>query len=142
MESRHRPEDSFGLARKVGIKSGQAVCLLNAPGDVLASLARQSKGVRFSTSLGDGRYDIIIFWPARSAELARFAELQSRVSPDGAIWAVIPKKHFAQRRGVDFTWEDMQAAALETDLDDNKVVSVSDEEYATRFVIRKSRRHY
>jgi hypothetical protein len=34
----------------------------------------------------------------------------------------------------------MQAAALTTDLVDNKIVSLSDEEYATRFVIRRERR--
>ncbi len=35
----------------------------------------------------------------------------------------------------------MQAAALTTDLVDNKIVSLTGEDYATRFVIRKERRH-
>jgi len=53
---------------------------------------------------------------------------------------VIPKKPFAQTRGIDFSWSELQEAALRTDLVDNKVASLSVEEYATRFVIRKDRR--
>jgi hypothetical protein len=43
-------------------------------------------------------------------------------------------------RGIDFSWEAMQAAGLETDLVDNKVASFSEEDYGTRFVIRKALR--
>jgi hypothetical protein len=34
----------------------------------------------------------------------------------------------------------MQAAGLQTDLVDNKVASVTEQDYGTRFVIRKERR--
>ena len=37
-------------------------------------------------------------------------------------------------------WEDMREAALWTNLVDNKVASLSDKEYAARFVIRENRR--
>jgi hypothetical protein len=53
---------------------------------------------------------------------------------------VIPKKPFARARGVELSWEALQAAGLQTDLVDNKIASISDQEYATRFVIRKERR--
>lgn len=69
-----------------------------------------------------------------------FQRLQGAIEPDGAVWAVIPKKKFARARGIDFSWEALQAAGLQTDLVDNKVVSVSEETYATRFVIRKENR--
>ena len=74
-------------------------------------------------------------------ELAgRFAALQWRIMPDGAIWAMLLKKPIARTRSVTLTWEAMQAAALQTDLVDNKIASFSDEEYGTRFVIRRERR--
>jgi hypothetical protein len=41
---------------------------------------------------------------------------------------------------MDLSWEQVQQAALRTDLVDNKIASVSDQEYGTRFVIRKDRR--
>ena len=61
--------------------------------------------------------------------------------PDGSLWVVTPKKAFAARHNIAFSWEEMQAAALSTDLVDNKIASISGEEYATRFVIRRERRH-
>ncbi|HEV2458778.1 MAG TPA: hypothetical protein VGS80_10475, partial [Ktedonobacterales bacterium] len=87
------------------------------------------------------RFDLILFWPTAIDGLAdRFTRLQRAIHPDGAIWAVIPKKAFARERGVTFTWEEMQAAALTTDLVDNKGAAFSEQDYATRFVIRKDRR--
>jgi hypothetical protein len=74
------------------------------------------------------------------ARVERFATLQRQIISDGAIWVVTPKKAVAQRRGLTLTWEEMQAAALTTDLVDNKNASMTDEEYGTRFVIRKERR--
>ena len=130
------------LAQKLGIKSGQRVCLLDAPREAAALLQREMpEGMSFSETLGSGRYDVIIFWPTQLLGLAeRFAELQRRIAPDGAIWAVIPNARYAKARGINFRWEEMQAAALKTDLVDNKTASLSEEEYATRFVIRKERR--
>jgi hypothetical protein len=131
-----------GLAKKLGIKSGQVVCLLNAPSEA-ATLIRQEcpEEVSFSDTLERGRYDVIMFWPTHLAGLAdRFAQLQRHIVPGGAIWAVIPKKPFARSRGIDFNWSELQKAALRTDLVDNKIASLSEEEYATRFVIRKDRR--
>jgi len=53
---------------------------------------------------------------------------------------IVPRKPAAEKRGLDFRWEDVQAAALETDLVDNKVASLTDEEYAAGFVLRRSAR--
>ncbi len=83
-----------------------------------------------------------MYWPSQIAGLSdRFTQLQRHIVPGGAIWAVIPKKQFAQIWGLDFTWPDMVEVALGTDLVDNKTLSLSEEEYATRFVIRKNRRN-
>jgi hypothetical protein len=62
------------------------------------------------------------------------------IAPDGGLWVMFPKKAYLGKYGMDMTWEDMQAAALETVLVDNKVASFSDEFYATRFVIRSELR--
>jgi len=129
------------LAKKFGIKPGMAVCLLDAPAEAELAVRESAVWAVFSTALGEGRYDAILFWPRQLEGLAeRFAELQRCIVPDGSIWAVIPKKKFAARRGVGFTWEEMQAAGLQTDLVDNKVASVTEQDYGTRFVIRKARR--
>jgi 16S rRNA G1207 methylase RsmC len=130
------------LIRKLGIKSGQHVALLDAPAQLAAIIRENSPpGVTFVYESGGERCDVILFWPRTLSGLVdQFRQLQSQIVPGGAIWAVIPKKKFARDRGIEFSWGEMQAAALQTDLVDNKEASFSDEEYGTRFVIRKARR--
>lgn len=129
------------LATKLGIKPGHVICLLNAP-DESAALLQQSCQDAIVEAMEEGqRYDLIFFWPTQLAGLTEtFASLQRRIVPNGAIWAIIPNKKHARARGLTFTWEDLQAAALQTDLVDNKMASLSEQEYGTRFVIRKERR--
>ncbi len=130
------------LAQKLGIKPGYSVALLDAPAaGADAVRASLPDGVTFAETLGEERVDVILFWPTALDGLAeRFAALTQRITSDGAIWAVIPKKQFALSRGITFSWEEMQAAGLQTDLVDNKVCSVTSEDYGTRFVIRKEHR--
>ena len=130
------------LTRKLGIRAGDVICLLGAPPEAESAIRENAPpGVQFSTELFGKRYQAVFFWPTELPGLvARFAELQGRIHPDGAVWAVLPKKPYAARRGIAFTWEQMQAAGLSTDLVDNKVASVTEQDYATRFVIRKERR--
>jgi len=143
------------LARKLGLKPGHAVCILGAsPEGAQAVRAACGGEATLSEKLGRhlhlrrtagavqvGTFDIILFWPRRRRDLeGSFARLQGKIRPDGAIWAVIPKKSSPRSRGLDFAWADLQAAGLTTDLVDNKVASITADEYGTRFVIRKDRR--
>ena len=130
------------LARKLGIVSGQTICLLDAP-PASEKLLRDAcpPGVTIQTSLSEDRYDAVFVWTVSLVGLGeRFAALQRVIVPAGAIWTAMPNKRTAPRRGISFSWEDIQAAALTTDLVDNKIVSLSAEEYVTRFVIRRERR--
>lgn len=134
--------DMATVAQKLGLRPAQRICLLDAT-PTSAALLREAApdGCMFTSELGDAPYDVIFCWPVELAGLAEWlAKVQRRIVSDGAIWAVLPKKPVARRRGITLTWEQMQAAALTTDLVDNKIASFSDEEYATRFVIRRERR--
>jgi Protein of unknown function (DUF3052) len=134
------------LARKLGLKPGQAIYLLDATpetGRVIRAACDEELGgdVAISETLADDPFDLIFFWPRELEGLAgRFAVLQRRIVSNGAIWVALPKKDIALQRGMTLTWEEMQAAALSTDLVDNKIASLTDEEFGTRFVIRKERR--
>ncbi len=130
------------LATKLGLKPRQVVHLHSAPPEAAALLRLAApEGVEFTETLGRGRYDLIFWWPKKLAAMEEhFVRLQRHIHPDGAIWVVMPKKKFARERGIDFTWEQMQAAGLRTDLVDNKDASVTETDYGTRWVIRKERR--
>ena len=131
------------LIKKLGVREGQLICLLVAP-DEVDRLLRQNlpASVVVHTTLQSSRYDMILFWPPRLEGLGgEFGSLEAHLRPNGAIWAVMPKKKFARQRGIDYTWEQLQAAGLANDLVDNKVATISEQDYATRFVIRKKSRH-
>jgi hypothetical protein len=119
------------------------VGLVEAPAGAEEYLRRElPAGVSFVERLPDVKVEILLFWPRGLEGLVdRFQDLQNRIIPEGAIWVVIPKKKYARKWGIDFAWEEMQAAGLQTDLVDNKVASVDEETYATRFVIRTELRN-
>jgi hypothetical protein len=134
------------LATKLGLLPGMTALLLDAPGAAVGLLeAEAPTGMTIETSHRNAshtRYDLIFFWPRSLEGLAsRFDALQWDMEPDGALWVVMPKQAAAKKRGITFSWNEMQAAALSTDLVDNKIASLDQEEYATHFVIRRERRH-
>jgi len=89
-----------------------------------------------------GKADVILAWLAPKDELrATFDALEARIPPDGAIWAVIPKKSALAKGEVAVNWMTMQAAGLESGrLVDNKELRFDDRYYGTRFVVRKDQR--
>jgi hypothetical protein len=131
-----------GLAQKLGIKPGLRISLIGAPADAVQQIQEACPpGVEILEGQPELRCELIFFWPAERSELEdNFRQFQSRITRDGAVWAVMPKKKFARQRGIDFSWEELQAAGLQTDLVDNKVASITGEDYGTRFVIRKVHR--
>jgi hypothetical protein len=130
------------LAKKLGIMPGDRVCILDAPPEAEKAIREAAPGgVEFLNLLAGKGYNMILFWPKEPEGLERqFSLYAASILPDGAIWAVMPKKKYATRRGITFAWEEMQTAGLLTDLVDNKVATVTEEDYGTRFVIRKERR--
>jgi hypothetical protein len=134
------------LAQKLGLRPGQAICLLEATPETAQVIRAACEGdtggdVVIGETLDSAPFDMVFYWPRELAGLAeRFTALQRQIVSNGAFWVVLPKKAVAQRRGLTLTWEEMQAAALTTDLVDNKNANLTDEEYGTRFVIRKARR--
>lgn len=130
------------LARKLGIRPGQRICLLDAPDGSADVIERAAAGsATLTDTLDTPPYESVFWWPATLEGLAeRMERLRRHLTPAGSVWVVMPKKAYAAKRGVAFTWEQMQAAALTTDLVDNKIAALTAEEYATRFVIRKDRR--
>ncbi len=69
-----------------------------------------------------------------------FTDLQQRLQANGKLWIVLPKKAYAEEIDFPHTWDELQRAALKTDLVDNKIAAFSDQLTAVRFVIRLSRR--
>jgi hypothetical protein len=126
--------------RKLGVAPAQRILLRHAPKAFLEELRSQlPTGARLTTrSAARARYDLIFDWLAPDENLdALLDELQHWLTPNGALWVVIPNQRTARTRGAHYDWNAIVAAALKTTLVDNKTLSFSSEEYGTRFVIRR-----
>ena len=89
---------------------------------------------------GAARYGLCLCFalePVGANALA--AELTRVTSTEGAIWIVVWKKPFL-RPGL-LSWDDVQAAMLSTGWVDNKILSLGDEVYGTRYVLRTALRN-
>jgi hypothetical protein len=136
--------------RKLGLKAGARVALIEAPSafaDAFTALvpAQQSHLQDWALRQAQGdqpeHFDTAVAWVQDAWDLeAAFRTLQRMVQPDGAVWAVIPKKKHQGNGYPDVDFARVQAAGLTTDLVDNKDLTFSEAEYGIRFVVRKDRR--
>ncbi len=84
----------------------------------------------------DGRYGLVLCFALGECDLERLATELIRVShPDGAIWVVVWKKAHLPDGAP--SWDDAQTTILKTGWVDNKILSLGDQVYATRYVRRR-----
>jgi hypothetical protein len=127
------------LVDRLGIKPNSRVCLIRPNPEVVAALRESGMPVSLVDGV-DGGCDIILYWAVSQEGIGRELEiLRHRIGHSGRIWVIIPKKEAAEKRGATLDWSVIQKQILEeTDLVDNKVASIGEEEYGTQFVIRRS----
>jgi len=84
----------------------------------------------------DGRYGLVLCFALEQCDLVGLARELVRVAhPDGALWVVVWKKAHLPPGAA--SWEDAQDAILATGRVDNKILSLGDQIYATRYVRRR-----
>ena len=139
------------LAKKLGLKPGAKLLLVNAPKEMADWLAPLPEGVTIAhtvTGLAGGPrgnsgakdQDVIVFFTVEAAELThRFADLAEALQPAGGLWIAWPKK--ASKVPTDISENVIREFGLCTGMVDNKVCAVSEIWSGLRFVYRlKDRR--
>jgi hypothetical protein len=128
------------LRQKLGIKSGAAVALLDAPRGLARALGTLPEGVRLQRGLGGTRpLDILVVFVLRRASLERrLASLRRRMAPAAGLWVAWPKK--ASGVATDMSENAVRDVALPTGLVDNKVCAIDDTWSGLRLVIRLEER--
>jgi len=122
------------LPKKLGIKAGHKVCLLNAPNAFERRLAAQD--VRIAHDLRLPPVDVVVLFVDRVADLERrFADIAARLHPAGGFWVAWPKK----RRGSDVTEDVVRRIALACGMTDNRSCSIGDWD-GIRLVLRAEHR--
>lgn len=120
------------LAKKLGIKPGNRVGLIGAPEGFEATLDGLPEDVRLSRRAA-GRFDVIIFFTRRAAELERrFGPLAAKLDNAGGLWVAWPKK--ASGVATDVVEALVRRTGLDGGLVDNKICAVDETWSGLRFV--------
>ena len=87
-----------------------------------------------------GRYGLVLCFALGEIDLERLARELVRVAhPDGAAWVVVWKKDKLPSGAP--SWDEAQEAILDTGWVDNKILSLGEDVYATRYVRRRRPGH-
>ena len=125
---------STPLVKKLGIKSGNRVMLVNAPRSFADELGQIPEDVSFVARLKPG-LDVILFFAASRRELEdRFEKLSRNLSPSGMLWVAWPKKSSGVE--TDLSFDVVQKTGLAAGLVDTKVCAINDIWSGLKFVYR------
>ena len=137
------------LAKKLGVKAGMRVALINAPVGFVDLLGELPEGVEVFLGEGDtlpdgrvsasGGIDILhIFTNSREGLFRGLEAGRREIRQDGAIWVSWYKK--AARMPTEITEDTIREAALPLGLVDVKVCAVDEKWSGLKLVIRKENR--
>jgi hypothetical protein len=126
------------LAKKLGIKEGCRLFLLNAPRHYLDLVDPLPGGAQVVPRI-DARTDVVHIFSTSRTELARAVRVAlERLRQDASIWVSWPKK--ASRVPTDITEDAIREVALPMNLVDIKVCAVDEVWSGLKLVVRKSAR--
>jgi nucleoside-diphosphate-sugar epimerase len=130
------------LAKKLGIKEGHVVGLVNEPDGFRPLLEPLPGGVELAAGVRSRRDIVVMFARKRSEVESKLAAMTKAIFPDGAIWIAWPKKAAAKQLGIDtdIVEDTVRAVALPTGLVDNKVCAIDDTWSGLRLVVRRENR--
>jgi hypothetical protein len=130
------------LARKLGVRAGDALLLISAP--TRWRVPELPAGVRASSERhGAGterRADVIVAFHSQLATLREsIPALAPRIFPDGALWTAWPRR--AGGHDSDIREQDIRDVALPLGLVDVKVAAIDEDWSGLRLVWRRELRH-
>jgi len=124
------------LSKKLGVKPGNAILVIDAPDDYRALFAPMPEGVSIVTKAKPGETVLVHLFVTSLAGLEKKLPAARRaMTPDGALWVSWYKK--SAKIPTDVTEDEIRARALKTDLVDVKVCAVSDIWSGLKLVVRK-----
>lgn len=125
---------STPLAKKLGIKDGSRIGLVNAPNGFEKELGELPDRAEFVKRLTNS-LDIILFFVLTERALARdFARLAKRLATNGMIWIAWPKK--SSGVATDLSFDVVQRIGLDAGLVDVKICAIDETWSGLKFVYR------
>ena len=134
MANDHRDYSGTPLPKKLGIKAGSRVFLVNAPDGLERALTPLPDGTTLLPKLTKP-LDVGVLFATEQAELIRwFDRMTAALDTSGRLWVAWPKKASKVTTDIDFGFA--QGIGLDAGLVDNKSASITDVFQGLQFVYR------
>lgn len=134
MANDHKDYSGTPLPKKLGIREGSTVFLVNAPDGFDRLLTPMPDGVRLMTTIAKP-VDVGVLFATERAELIRwFDRIADSLDTAGRLWVAWPKKASKVPTDIDFGFA--QGIGLDGGLVDNKSASITDVFQGLQFVYR------
>jgi hypothetical protein len=122
------------LAKKLGIREGQRIHIVNGPESFPDLLGELPADVQILSTARAPLDLVLLFVISRKDLDKRFAGLAARLAPAGMLWVAWPKK--SSGVPTDLNFDVVQRRGLDDGLVDTKICAVDDIWSGLRFVIR------
>ncbi len=134
MANDHKDYSGTPLPKKLGIREGSSVFLVNAPDGFDRLLTPMPDGAELLTKLAKP-LDVGVLFATERAELIRwFDPMAAALDTSGRLWVAWPKKASKVPTDIDFAFA--QGIGLDAGLVDNKSASITDVFQGLQFVYR------
>jgi hypothetical protein len=134
MANDHKDYSGTPLPKKLGIREGSTVLLVNAPGGFDALLSPMPRGAKVLKKIAKP-LDVGVLFAIEQAELVRwFDRIAESLDTAGRFWVAWPKKASKVPTDIDFAFA--QGIGLDAGLVDNKSASITDVFQGLQFVYR------
>lgn len=125
---------STPLAKKLGIKEGSRISLVNAPKNFASELGEVPDKVEF-VKRATKSLDIVLLFVLSERDLARdFSKLAGKLTTNGMIWIAWPKKSSGVT--TDLSFDRVQKIGLDAGLVDVKICAIDETWSGLKFVYR------
>lgn len=123
------------LVKKLGIKAGHSVKLINAPKNFAKELQPLPENVRLTSAKPGKQLDFIMLFVDSARTLQKeLPKLKQKLASDGIFWVSWPKKSSGIE--TDLSFDIVQQSGLKIGLVDVKICAVNDIWSGLKFVYR------
>jgi hypothetical protein len=126
------------LVKKLGVKEGFNIQVINAPAGYRRLLTPLPAGLRFASAPNASTQLVHVFATERARLARTLAGLRKKLAPDAAIWVSWPKQ--SSKVSTDITENTIREVALPLGFVDIKVCAVTDIWSGLKLVVRKELR--
>jgi hypothetical protein len=125
---------STPLPKKLGIKEGSRIALINAPKDFARELGELPPNAEIVTRVTKPLDIVVLFVLNERALLRDFGKMATKLASNGMIWVAWPKK--SSGVATDLSFDRVQRIGLDSGLVDVKICAIDEVWSGLKFVIR------